>query len=106
LIINYKHHKCILSGQPEYTITFRDKQIHETQIIRDQLNNTGPNSFVVGTGASFSCTSLVSTTSYCNEVFKNTLESSNLAAKFLLYASVINKTAYGVLHDAVYRLLF
>ena len=40
LIINYKHHKCMLSGQLEYTITFRDKKIHETQIIRDQLNNT------------------------------------------------------------------
>jgi len=53
LIINYKHHKCIPSGQPEYKITFRDKKIHETQIKRDQLNNTWPNSFVVGTGAFF-----------------------------------------------------
>jgi hypothetical protein len=73
----------MLSGQPEYTITFRDKKIHETQIIRDQLNNTWPNSFFVGTGAFLSCTSLVSTTSYCNEVFETTFESSNLAAKFL-----------------------
>jgi hypothetical protein len=60
-----------------------DKKIHETQIIRYQLNNTWPNSFVVGTGAFFSCTSLVSTTSYSNEVLEPTHESSNLPAEFL-----------------------
>jgi hypothetical protein len=120
--MNCKHHKCTVSGQLGYTITFGLQKLHETQITTHQLNNKRAKSFVIGTGAPsslhllhlcpqpqeshYTCLPSMLMKSqhiitYWNKVFKQWMKSSNFAAKFLWYALLIIKIANGVFHSAV-----
>jgi hypothetical protein len=84
----------------------------------DHLNDTSPQSFIVGTGALFTCVlhvrAVITQSSvliksqhiiiYCSEIFRTTLEDQNLLQSLCDTLQLVNKRANGALCDEVQSL--